>query len=190
AEYGKRRRRWRPRTPAKAEATNGDNAPMSPPQWPASMLVCLTLASCSSATRSAFTTDPPTITTPSGSRSSAPTQVAPATASPSSLPAYAIEALRSRPEQPGTLHVGELLASASGFHKHTAAWTSMGATMTGVIDLPTGRGPFPVVVVNHGYVPTSQYYVGQDSSKYGDALAAQGLVTISPNYPGYGGSGP
>jgi dipeptidyl aminopeptidase/acylaminoacyl peptidase len=106
------------------------------------------------------------------------------------LPAYAIDALRSRPEHPGSLRVGELLASAPGFHKYNAAWMSMGATMTGVIDLPAGRGPFAVVVVNHGYVPTSQYYVGQDSSKYGDALASQGFLTISPNYPGYASSGP
>ena len=69
-------------------------------------------------------------------------------------------------------------------------WQSMGSTMTGVLDIPDGSGPFPVVVVNHGYVPESQYYVGQGSSKYADPMASAGFVTVSPNYPGYAGSGP
>jgi hypothetical protein len=66
----------------------------------------------------------------------------------------------------------------------------MGSTMTGVLGIPAGSGPFAVVVVNHGYVPESQYYVGQDSSKYGDPMAAAGFLTVSPNYPGYAGPGP
>jgi dipeptidyl aminopeptidase/acylaminoacyl peptidase len=62
--------------------------------------------------------------------------------------------------------------------------------MTGVVDIPQGTGPFPVVVVNHGYIPASQYRVGQDSTKYADAFAAQGFLTASPDYPGYAGSDP
>jgi dipeptidyl aminopeptidase/acylaminoacyl peptidase len=105
-------------------------------------------------------------------------------------PPYAIEALRARVRVPGTLTVGAPLPGGPGYAKHSVTWISAGSTMTGVLDVPGGPGPFPVVIVNHGYVPVGQYYVGQDSDKYADPFAAAGFVTISPNYPGYAGSGP
>jgi dipeptidyl aminopeptidase/acylaminoacyl peptidase len=103
---------------------------------------------------------------------------------------YAVEALRQRVRVPGTLTVGAALPGGPGYAKHSVTWSSGGSTMTGVLDVPSGSGPFPVVVVNHGYVPVAQYYVGQDSNKYADPYAAAGFVTVSPNYPGYAGSGP
>jgi dienelactone hydrolase len=124
-------------------------------------------------------------------QSPAPPGRAPATVpTPQPVPPYAIDALRARPRVQGILALGAVLRSGPQFVAYAATWPSMGSTMTGVIDLPSGRGPFGVVVVNHGYVPASQYYVGQDSSKYADALAAQGYLTVSPNYPSYAGSGP
>jgi dipeptidyl aminopeptidase/acylaminoacyl peptidase len=122
------------------------------------------------------------------SRSAAP--AASPTATPVPLPLYAIDALRSRVRVPGSITVGAAMPGGPGYSKHAATWTSAGSTMTGVLDVPDGTGPFPVVVVNHGYVPVGQYYVGQDSNKYADPLAAAGFVTLSPDYPGYAGSGP
>jgi dipeptidyl aminopeptidase/acylaminoacyl peptidase len=106
------------------------------------------------------------------------------------LPPYAIDALRARVRVPGTITIGDPMPGGPGYAKHAVTWTSAGSTMTGVLDVPTGAGPFPVVVVNHGYVPVAQYYVGQDSNKYADPYAAAGFLTLSPNYPGFSGSGP
>jgi dipeptidyl aminopeptidase/acylaminoacyl peptidase len=86
------------------------------------------------------------------------------------------------------VHVGARLGGGAGYATYTVTWGSQGGTMTGVLHLPSGTGPFPVVVVNHGYVPPSQYYVGHDSSKYAGSLAAAGYLCLSPNYPGYAGS--
>lgn len=130
---------------------------------------------------------------PSGSGNAAAARPSPSdrpTPSPTPLPPYAIEALRQRAHVPGTITVGAPLAGGPGYAKHAVTWTSAGATMTGVLDVPSGAGPFPVVIVNHGYVAVSQYYVGQDSNKYADPYAAAGFLTISPNYPGYAGSDP
>jgi uncharacterized protein len=126
----------------------------------------------------------------SASVAASPSPAASPTPTAVRLPAYAIEALRQRVRVPGTLAVGAALPGGPGYAKHAVTWTSGGSTMTGVLDVPVGSGPFPVVVVNHGYVPVGQYYVGQDSNKYADPFAAAGFVTISPNYPGYSGSGP
>ena len=62
--------------------------------------------------------------------------------------------------------------------------------MTGTISLPDGAGPFPAVVVNHGFIPPERYWIGQDSGIFGDPMAAHGFISVAPNWPGYSGSGP
>lgn len=45
------------------------------------------------------------------------------------------------------------------------------------------------MIVNHGFIPTSRYWIGQDSGIFGDPMAAHGFISLAPNYPGYSGSG-
>jgi dipeptidyl aminopeptidase/acylaminoacyl peptidase len=78
----------------------------------------------------------------------------------------------------------------AGFSKYYMSWPSGGQTMTGTISLPEGQGPFPVVVVNHGFIPPDRYWIGQDSGIFGDPMAAHGFISVAPNWPGYSGSGP
>jgi uncharacterized protein len=116
-----------------------------------------------------------------------------ASASPSpapALPAYAIESLRVRGYSGGRLAVGARIATTAQYSAYRVTWPSQGGTMTGVMDVPQGAGPFPVAVVNHGFIPEGLYRVGQDSTKYADVFAAHGFLTLSPDYPGYAGSGP
>lgn len=126
--------------------------------------------------------------------SGASTTSAGSTASPSpsaaSLPPYAIETLRHRPRATGRITIGDAIGPGPGYAKYHLSWTSDGDTMTGVLDIPSGSGRFPVVLVNHGYAPVSQYYEGLDTAPYADPMASAGFLTISPSYPGYLGSGP
>jgi dipeptidyl aminopeptidase/acylaminoacyl peptidase len=78
----------------------------------------------------------------------------------------------------------------SGFTKFHMAWPSNGQVMTGTISVPDGPGPFPVVVVEHGFIPAERYWIGQDSGLFGDPMAASGFISVAPNWPGYSGSGP
>src|ERR1700716_2600168 len=70
------------------------------------------------------------------------------------------------------------------------SWPSTGQTMTGLISLPDGPGPFPVVVVNHGFIPPERYWIGQDSGIFCDPLAAHRFLPAPPHWPGYSGPGP
>ena len=118
---------------------------------------------------------------------------APATAAPSPtprLPPYYIESLRARSYPGGKLTIGEQMAWGAGYTKYHMSWPSGGQTMTGTISLPDGQGPFPVVVVNHGFIPPERYWIGQDSGIFGDPMAAHGFISVAPNWPGYAGSGP
>ncbi|HEX6539198.1 MAG TPA: prolyl oligopeptidase family serine peptidase [Candidatus Dormibacteraeota bacterium] len=109
---------------------------------------------------------------------------------PVPLPPYAIATLRQRPPAAGQISVGAQMDAGAGFTKYHVTWVSDGSPMTGVLDIPAGGGRFPVVIVNHGYAPVDQYYVGLDTAKYADPMASAGFLTISPDYPGYSGSGP
>lgn len=106
------------------------------------------------------------------------------------LPPYYIESLRARPYPGGKLQLGDVMFRGSGFTKYHMSWPSGGQTMTGTISLPDGDGPFPVVVVNHGFIPPERYWIGQDSGIFGDPMAAHGFISVAPNWPGYAGSGP
>jgi dipeptidyl aminopeptidase/acylaminoacyl peptidase len=106
------------------------------------------------------------------------------------LPPYYIESLRRRPATGGDIQLGSLMFRGAGFTKYQMSWPSAGHKMTGTISMPDGAGPFPVVVVVHGYIPSSRYWIGQDSGIFGDPMASHGFISVAPNYPGYSGSDP
>jgi len=54
-------------------------------------------------------------------------------------------------------------------------------TITGVMHVPHGVGPFPVVILNHGYIPPSRYWSGADTWRAADYLARHGYLTIAPD---------
>jgi uncharacterized protein len=131
---------------------------------------------------------------PSGTPSGPPAQRAPAatpTPAPTPpLPPYTIESLRARAYPGGKLTIGDQMSRGQGYTKYHMSWPSSGQAMTGTISLPDGAGPFPVVVVNHGFIPPERYWIGQDSGIFGDPMAANGFISVAPNWPGYAGSGP
>lgn len=61
-------------------------------------------------------------------------------------------------------------------------------TVSGILLVPTGRGPFPGVVLNHGYFPVSTYYSGQGLPREQDRLAREGYVVLHTDYRGHAGS--
>jgi dienelactone hydrolase len=140
----------------------------------------LVLAGCSSPPASAARTAVRSSPTPFASPSLSPQP---------HYPPYYIESLRRQPHPGGQIQVGDRMFRGSGFTKSHMAWTSQGQTMTGTISMPDGAGPYPVVIVNHGFIPASRYWIGQDSGIFGDPMASHGFISIAPNYPGYSGSG-
>src|SRR5690348_8512626 len=148
--------------------------------------LALVLGACTgSAAPAARATPPP----PQAIATATPTPTPHASPTPQ-LPAYYIESLRARPYPPGRLDIQDQMFRGAGFTKYHMAWPSGGQTMTGTISVPDGDGPFPVVVVNHGFIPPERYWIGQDSGIFGDPLAAHGFISVAPNWPGYSGSGP
>jgi dipeptidyl aminopeptidase/acylaminoacyl peptidase len=85
----------------------------------------------------------------------------------------------------GDFRVEQVLGQGPSFTRYLISYDSDGLRTYGFMNVPTGAGPFPVVLVNHGYVEPSVYRVLTYTTRYADALANAGFVAIHPNYRNY-----
>ncbi|MGH2619739.1 MAG: alpha/beta hydrolase family protein [Anaerolineales bacterium] len=74
---------------------------------------------------------------------------------------------------------------SSRFSRYLFHYPSDHLTVHGFLNLPTGQGPFPVVLVLHGYVDPAEYETLSYTTSYADALAAEGFLVLHPNYRNY-----
>lgn len=76
------------------------------------------------------------------------------------------------------------------FTRREVSYRSAGLTVTGVLHVPDGRGPFPAIVLAHGYIEPSVYVTGQGLAREQDYLARAGYVVLHVDYRGHAGSDP
>jgi dipeptidyl aminopeptidase/acylaminoacyl peptidase len=99
-----------------------------------------------------------------------------------------IEGLRSRTYGGGAIEFVRVLEEAPAFTRYLIAYPSDGLRITGMLNRPRGDGPFPVVILNHGYYPLDAYQTGNGSKLAADYLARQGYLTIAPDFRSHAGS--
>jgi len=63
-----------------------------------------------------------------------------------------------------------------------------GKRISGQINMPPGEGPFPVVIMIRGYVDQEIYETGVGTSRAAAVFAKNGLITLAPDFLGYGES--
>jgi dipeptidyl aminopeptidase/acylaminoacyl peptidase len=56
------------------------------------------------------------------------------------------------------------------------------------MNIPKGKGPFPVLVLNHGYIDPDTYFPGQGMPREHDYLARHGYVVLHTDYRGHASS--
>lgn len=61
-------------------------------------------------------------------------------------------------------------------------------TVSGLINIPKGTGPFPIVVMFRGFVDQKIYQTGMGTQRAGEYFASNGFITIAPDFLGYGSS--
>jgi dienelactone hydrolase len=97
---------------------------------------------------------------------------------------------------PQPLLVLDQLESTPQYNAFLIAWdvpnldNQESKRVTGQLNIPTGNGPFPIIVMLRGYVEKEEYTTGVGTKNAAAALAKNGYITISPDFLGYGGSGP
>ena len=55
----------------------------------------------------------------------------------------------------------EVLVRTDAYTQRAVTFRSDGLTISGVMNIPNGRGPFPVLVLAHGYIDPAIYVTGQ-----------------------------
>lgn len=127
----------------------------------------------------------PTATaTPSPTHTATPTVTPTATASPTPDPyaPFTVDGLSARSYGDGELRIEETLNVTNAFTRTLITFPSDDLTIYGFMNTPQGQGPFPVVLVLHGYVDPSIYSTLTYTTRYADALARAGYLVIHPNF--------
>lgn len=159
-----------------------------PPQTPpaptrAAVVPSATDNPTNTATPTATVTATPTFTvTPSPTNTPTPTSTP--TIHPT-LKGVTIDGLRERAYEGGQIRITDTILVTDAYTRTYITYPSDGLTISGLMHVPFGKGPFPVIIMNHGYIPPSQYVTGSDTYRAADILARNGFITISPDFRGY-----
>ncbi|ADU50041.1 alpha/beta hydrolase family protein [Intrasporangium calvum] len=80
------------------------------------------------------------------------------------------------------LRLGREGGSTDAYRQYFVTYRGDGLRISGRINIPRGSGPFPAVVLAHGYVPLEQYTNGATMLRERDHLARKGYVTLHIDY--------
>ena len=98
-----------------------------------------------------------------------------------SLPALMQENLDSR-----EFKIVKVLASNKIYTRCLITYKSGELTISGIMNLPKGKGPFPVIITNHGFIDPGIYTVGRGLKREQDYFARHGYVVVHPDYRNHG----
>ncbi len=90
----------------------------------------------------------------------------------------------------GPIRRTRLVVDTGAYRRFEATYRSGRVRVSGILLVPRGAGPFPAVVLNHGYIDPAVYVSGQGLAREQDALARAGFVVLHTDYRGHAGSDP
>jgi uncharacterized protein len=99
-----------------------------------------------------------------------------------------IESLRKRDFKGGEIKMEDTLDQNNAYTSYLISYPSDDLTIYGVMNIPQGNGPFPVIILNHGYYSPSSFVSGNGTQTIADILAKRGYLTLASDYRGHGKS--
>ena len=120
-----------------------------------------------------------------------------ATATSTALPAtpdllpLAIASMRAKTYPGSDLVVESTLSAGQGYNRYVVSYQSDGLNLFGLLAVPTGAKPaagWPVILLNHGYIPPGEYSTDQSYARIVAPLAEAGYIVFKPDYRGHGNS--
>jgi uncharacterized protein len=93
-----------------------------------------------------------------------------------------LQALMAKEYDGRGLRVGRTLARTSAYTRYFVTYRSGDLTISGIMNVPAGAGPFPVLVLNHGYIDPDVYTNGRGLAREQDYLARRGYVVLHTDY--------
>jgi dienelactone hydrolase len=150
-----------------------------------------TVAATTPATAMATDLPIPTATaTPIPTATSSPTPTAtpiPPTATPDPVAGLTIPDLRAQSYGAGDITIGEVYLNGPNYTTYRIRYPAGDLQLTGLLHVPDGTGPFPVIIANRGYIAPERYVPGMDSRTLADVMVRNGYLVVAPDYRGYAG---
>ena len=155
-------------------------------------LVFIVIAACQPIPVSLPSTIPPTQVSV---ESVTPSPIPTITFTPSPTPTneelifpFTIDGLRQHDFKSGSVHIRSIFDENDKFTTYLIDYPSDGLTITGVMQIPIGEGPFPVILMNHGFFSRSVYNSGDGTDRAAAFLAEHGYITLASDYRSWGDS--
>ncbi|HMD82413.1 MAG TPA: alpha/beta fold hydrolase [Anaerolineales bacterium] len=104
------------------------------------------------------------------------------------ISSFTLDGLRRHDFQSGDIRIRSTLNENEKYTSYLIDYPSDGLTITGVMQIPVGDGPFPVIVMNHGFFSRSVYSSGDGTDRASAYLAEHGYITIASDYRSWGDS--
>lgn len=76
----------------------------------------------------------------------------------------------------------------SVYTRYRISYLSNGLRITGIMNIPVGDGPFPLLIFNHGYIDPAVYTQGRGLKREQDYMARHGFAVLHTDYRGHAGS--
>jgi dipeptidyl aminopeptidase/acylaminoacyl peptidase len=108
-------------------------------------------------------------------------------AAPDPVAGLTIPDLRARQYGNGKITIGKVWRQGNGYTTYRISYPADRLRLTGLLHVPQGKGPFPLIIANRGYIAKERYQPGMDSRAFSDYMARRGFLVVAPDYRGYGG---
>lgn len=108
-------------------------------------------------------------------------QVSPQPTPTAGISPYSLEGLAARSYGEGELRVESAWDEKDEFTRYYITYDSDELNIYGYVNIPQGKGPFPVIIALHGYIPASDYETLDYSTRYADSIARKGYIVLHPN---------
>lgn len=132
----------------------------------------------------------PTVThtqtpSPTATQVPSPTFTPVPTATPEPYQPYSVDYLRVRPYGEGGTEIVQTMGEYDSFTRYLIRYTSDGLNIYAIMNVPVGPGPFPVIILLHGYERPVDYSLLAEPLDTDDSFAQQGYLVLHPAMRNY-----
>lgn len=93
-----------------------------------------------------------------------------------------ISAMSEKEYNGSDLKLEKILEENEIYTRHSITYRSEGLRISGIMNIPNGNGPFPILILNHGYIDPDVYKNGQGLKREQDFFARNGYVVLHSDY--------
>lgn len=104
---------------------------------------------------------------------------------------FTIEYLREKDFSEQSINIEKSLGKRSSFESYIISYISDGLKLYALMNIPSSKMPengYPVVIVNHGYIPPKKYSTIDSYKLVSSYFADNGFLTLKPDYRGHDSS--